>query len=246
MNNNDNNYINPKTGSGYVSSSDNNMDASIGFVLIAIVVIIVGGIFLIFNNDDVKDIFLGELEDIVETIGEIFEEDYDEEYYDEDNLDDTYYDEDIDDDNGDVPSVPATTYNIDEFTVIKPSNIAVLSDRNDKIVVWIGRQHYISSVMQSVEIKKIIENYNVPVYHIETTGILSVGLNPTIYNQFEYNMLSYLSGDGIYNDYMKDYYTTGRPITLVISNNRIIEAFDGYTEAKDIEVALDRHGITRK
>ncbi len=90
-NNVDNNYINPKTGSGYVSAGSNNMDFSIAIVLITLIVVIVGGIFLIFNNDD----FWDEVNDICESIVEIFDDSYyeDDEYYEDDYYDDSYYDE---------------------------------------------------------------------------------------------------------------------------------------------------------
>lgn len=89
-NNIDNKAINPKTGSGYVSAGTNSMDFSIAVVLISLVVIVIGGLIIVFTNDDLWD----EMNDISETINETIEEIFDDSYYEEDD----YYDEDYYDD----------------------------------------------------------------------------------------------------------------------------------------------------
>lgn len=225
---NDNKIIDPKTGSGYVSASDNNMDASIGIVLLVIVVVIIGGIYLLFTNSE------GIWDSIQDKLIE-FSENMEEE--------DTYYEED-EDEYIESEDSTVTPGNIGLKNIL-PSNVPTLSN-GKRIVVVVGREDSTEVSTQLQQLRSIMNQYKETMYYIDTTNILSTGDNPQVYNQFEYIMLGYISGDGEFVDYFKNYTTLGKPIILIVNGNRIEDVVEGFTTGNDLVDFFDRNSITRR
>lgn len=250
----DNNYINPKTGSGYVPSSNGSMDASIGIVLgIILIVVVGGGILFLFSEDAKKSLNEG-FESIFENIiGEIFyEEEYDDYYY-EDDYDDEYYEDDeyydeeeYEDDFGNVDTDDLPSYyDLSKYTIIKPSQVAPIANGKE-IILFIGRQGARESIKQDLELQKILDKYDTIIYTIEVTGIIQYGYDPVILNQFEYDMLTGLTGDYPYDELMDGVTNSDLPIVLIMKDNRIVEAFEGFTEADIIDNVLGTRNVPRK
>lgn len=244
-------YIDPKTGSGYVSSSTSSVDAPIGIILGILLVLVVGGGVLFLFNEDAKESVNEGFESIFETIiGELFyEEEY---YYDEDEYyddgyyeeDDEYYEDEDEYDYSDSDVLPSY-YDLNKYTIIRPSQVAPIANGKE-IILFIGKQGSINSIKQDLELQKILDKYDTIIYTIEVTGIMNYGENPVILNQFEYDMLTGLTGDHPYDELMKGITPSDLPMVLIMKDNRIVHAFEGFTEADIIDNVLSTRSVPRK
>ncbi len=251
MNNNqveekkDNRYIDPKTGSGYVSASDNNMDFSIAFVVALILIVIVGGGLLLFTNDDVKEIIDNEIQDIKETIGEFFDEIFFVNEYDPSVFDDEEYYDDIEDEYEDEIEDSEYGYDVTEFIKISPTSLENLSKYNT-IVVWVGRQSCKFCSLYVPVLETIKNEYNIPIYYIDLATMINFDVaQPYITNQYQFDIISNISGEGEWDGFAKDN-VGATPLTLIIKDSKVIGGVSGYVGSETLDYVLKDAGIIRK
>lgn len=133
-------------------------------------------------------------------------------------------------------------YDISSFDKIKASDIARLS-KKETIVVMIGRegcgwcQKYIS-VLKSAQKK-----YNFTTKYIDQSTILSPQTWALI-DEEAYNTLISIPADSGYENFLSEEFGA-TPLTLIIKDNKIINAFAGYTEESYLSSILESSGFTK-
>lgn len=216
---NDSNYIDSKTGSGYVSAGNNNMDFSVALVIGFLVITILGGMIFLFTNDDIKDLF--SLEDIVETFEDLFEEDY----YDYDYT----YD---------------TQYSVSEFKEINARNIEIES-RDNIIVLWIGRQTCGYCKLYAPVIEEVVDEFDMEAYYIDLGKIIDFETSsPYITDQTAYDIISNLNGSGEWYGFAAQN-INGTPLTLIIKDNEVIGGVAGFVSEGNLTGIFFDAGLTK-
>ena len=253
MNNNVNNtnkYIDPKTGSGYVSAGNNKMDGPVLLVIVISIIAVLGGVLFVVSNsenlwEDFKDKMIEVSEDLEDT-----EEDYEDEYIDyEDTEDmedidyitedeeDSYYDEnDYSDDD--------LTYSISEFKEINARDIYNES-RGNTIVLWVGRQSCGFCAMYAPVMENVASDFGIVARYIDLEKIINFNvLEPYIEDDIAFTILSNLSGKGKWMNFARDN-MGGTPLTLIIKDNQVIGGVSGYVEESSLTKTFIDAGLRK-
>lgn len=133
-------------------------------------------------------------------------------------------------------------YDISKFDKIKASDISKLS-KNQTIVIMIGRegcswcQRYIP-VLQSVQ-----EKYNFKSKYLDLSSIMDIRTGELI-DEESYNILLNLSAEEEYENFIIDEFGA-TPLTLIIKDNKIINAFAGYIEESYLSNILEDCGFSK-
>lgn len=235
----DKNYIDPKTGSGYVSAGKGNMDFSIALVIGIILVAIVGGGILLFTNEDVKEGF----NDFIEGFVEAFRDDS-EEYEDEDYLDDSE-DEKVDKEEKDDNKYDENdygAYSIKAFKEIKADDIYKES-RGKTIVLWIGRQSCGFCAVYAPVIEEVADDFDMVARYIDLGKIINFDVSePYVSDYSSYNILKNLSGEGKWQYFASDN-INATPLTLIIRDNQVIGGVSGFVEEDTLEDVFYTAGL---
>lgn len=233
-NNKNNNYINPKTGSGYVPAGKGSMDFSIAILLGFIIVGIIGGGILLFTNEDIRYYIEEGIEEIVESFedtDDYYYDDYEDDYYDE--YGDDYYDEEDD------YYLDDLQYSIRAFKEIDARDIK--TESVDKtIVVWIGRQNCSYCKLYAPVIEEVADEFDIVARYIDLAKIIDFSGNyAEVSDQIALNIISNLQGTGEWAGFAEEN-VSGTPLTLIIRNNEVIGGISGYTQENElIDVFLD-------
>ncbi len=240
-------YIDPKTGSGYVSASDNNMDFSIAFVVALILIVIVGGGLLLFTNSDVKEIIDNEIQDIKETIGEFFDEiffvnEYDPSVFDDD---DEYSDEESGNEELEDEEDMKKGYDTNAFVKVYPSSLENLSKYNT-IVVWIGRQTCGYCAKYAPVLETIKNEYNIPIYYIDLATMINFDASqPYITNQYQFDIIGNIPGEGEWDGFA-DENIGATPLTLIMRDGKVIGGVSGYVDNAELDTVFNVAGVRKR
>ena len=253
MNNNvngTNKYIDPKTGSGYVSAGNNKMDGPVLLVIVISIIAVLGGvIFVVSNSEDLWEDFKDKMIEISEDM-EDTEEDYEDEYIDyedtEDMEDNDYITEDEEDsyyDENDY-SVDDLTYSISEFKEINAREIYNES-RGNTIVLWVGRQSCGYCAMYAPVMENVTSDFGIVARYIDLEKIINFNvLEPYIEDDIAFTILSNLSGKGKWMNFARDN-IGGTPLTLIIRDNQVIGGVSGYVEESSLTKTLIDAGLRK-
>ena len=135
-----------------------------------------------------------------------------------------------------------TSYDISSFEKIKASDIAKLS-KDETIVIMIGRegcgwcQKYIP-VLKSAQKK-----YKFKTKYIDLAKIISIQTWELI-DEDSYNTLIDIPAESGYeNIILQEFGAT--PLTIIIRDNKIINAFAGYVEESELSDVLESVGFSK-
>ena len=242
-----NKYIDPKTGSGYVSAGNNKMDGPVLLVIvISIIAVLSGVIFVVSNSEDLWEDFKDKMIEISEDM-EDTEEDYEDEYIDyEDTEDNDYITEDEEDsyyDENDY-SVDDLTYSISEFKEINARDIYNES-RGNTIVLWVGRQSCGYCSMYAPVMENVTSDFGIVARYIDLEKIINFNvLEPYIEDDIAFTIISNLSGKGKWMNFARDN-IGGTPLTLIIKDNQVIGGISGYVEEFDLTKTFIDAGLRK-
>lgn len=212
------NTIDPKTGSGYVSAAKGtNSDVAIVLVLVLVmgVLMVVGYIML---RNEIKG-----LNDDIVHMKEVL----------------TEYGVYID-----GQPQQSTSYDTSVFNVISPSDIAKES-KGKTIVLWIGRQSCGYCTMYAPYITEAADNYGIKAYYIDLATLVNFDVaQPYIVDEEQFGILSSLPGKGTWDGFAEEN-VGGTPLTLVIKDGQVIGGLSGYADTNTVMQVFSNAGLKK-
>lgn len=137
----------------------------------------------------------------------------------------------------------STSYDTSMFEEIKGSDIKSLS-KGKTIVLWIGRQGCGYCSAYAPVVASVKEAHKLDIKYIDYSKMINLSTGQ-ITDQDSYDAIKGLTGDGDYAKYGEKV-ITGTPYTLVIKNNKVINALRGYGSESDLVSVLKDAGLIKE